>query len=105
MAPTSPTNGGRSVGVLWSRTKATEFKVVFITSFHIFSGSLLLVVYWSELAHNGHQRRALVNMVINHRVPMPGGSSVAAQLAASREAELHGVNLWNSIRMFLLLSP
>jgi len=30
LAPTSPTGGGRSVGMVRSRTKATEFSLVFL---------------------------------------------------------------------------
>jgi hypothetical protein len=42
LALTSPAGGGRSVGIVRSRTKATEFMYYFVTSFMLYSLYVLL---------------------------------------------------------------
>jgi hypothetical protein len=38
LALTSPTGGGRSVGIVRSRTKATEFSLVYVSKIEYFHG-------------------------------------------------------------------
>ena len=49
LALTSPTGGGRSVGIVRLRTKATEYEVNPITNFsliHTFIGALLFLILY-----------------------------------------------------------
>ena len=64
LALTSPTGGGRSVGIVRSRTKATE--LLFMLSFHVVLGKSCSCSYWTVEYSNGNSNGVLLLCFLFH---------------------------------------